>query len=354
MDGKPPQRRRRWVNPCGASLSGRQRKAGSLFAGTTPIYGALDLGTNNCRLLIARPDHEGFRVIDAFSRIVRLGEGLSASGRLSEAAMARTIEALKVCAEKIARRRVSTLRSVATQACRSAANCSAFVDRVREETGLALDIITAREEARLAVIGCSSLLLPEARDALVFDIGGGSTELIWVRHAAGALDIAAWTSLPFGVVNLAERFGTGVIAPQTYQHMVGHVRAALADFAALCPAFHAAPSGEAQLLGTAGTVTTLASLHLGLEAYDRRQVDGSWLEAAGVRALSRRLAAMSIAARAANPCIGRERADLVVAGCAILEAILDEWPMARLRVADRGIREGILRGLMQGVAGAAS
>ncbi|MEO0412962.1 MAG: Ppx/GppA phosphatase family protein [Pseudomonadota bacterium] len=314
----------------------------------TPLYSALDLGTNNCRLLIAKPDGDSFRVIDAFSRVVRLGEGVVETGRMSDDAIDRTIEALKVCANKIERRRVSLSRHVATQACRISQNCNDFVERVFDETGLALDIISPAEEARLAVLGCQTLLRRRVADAIVFDIGGGSTEVIHVRQRGeGDVSIGAWVSLPYGVVNLSEEYGTGALGCSIYDQMVGKVKAALTAFRARCPEDLGQDQEHFQLLGTSGTVTTLASVQLGLERYDRNVVDGSWLDCGQTQRISRQLAELSIEERASWPCIGEERADLVVAGCAILDAILAHWPVDQLRVADRGIREGILRTLMQ-------
>ncbi|MFQ5348428.1 MAG: Ppx/GppA phosphatase family protein [Rhodothalassiaceae bacterium] len=311
------------------------------------VYSALDLGTNNCRLLIARPARNGFRVIDAFSRIVRLGEGLSQSGALSDAAMTRAIAALDICARKIRRRRVTCMRAVATEACRSAANREAFLRRVKAETGLNLDIISAAEEARLAVVGCQALLDPSCRDALVFDIGGGSTELILVRRTGpDRLRIRGWISIPFGVVNVAERFGLGRLHEEDVTAIIALLHGEMEDFRRRMGNGAAAGDGELLLLGTSGTVTTLASLALGLPRYDRARVDGVWLALAEMRRLAREVALMDHEARRRQPCIGDERADYVAAGCGILAAILDAWPATRLRVADRGIREGILRGLM--------
>ena len=310
-------------------------------------YAALDLGTNNCRLLIARPTQDGFVIVDAFSRIVRLGEGLGATGRLSDASMDRGVAALTICAEKLKRRHVTLVRSVATEACRRAANGRDFVARVRKETGIVLDIISPAEEARLAVLGCQALLEPGEGPALVFDIGGGSTELILIDTSGPEPEIVSWYSAPWGVVSLTEsepgeREGAeGHRA--AYARMRDRVAASFAGFAATLPRCHIEPP---RLLGTSGTVTTLASLHLGLAAYDRRAVDGLIVPADAMRAISTRLSAMSVAERATLPCIGQERADLVVAGCAILEAIMNIWPAVRLGVADRGIREGILRSLM--------
>jgi exopolyphosphatase/guanosine-5'-triphosphate,3'-diphosphate pyrophosphatase len=308
-------------------------------------YAALDLGTNNCRLLIARPHEDRFAVVDAFSRIVRLGEGLSTRGELSEAAMDRTLAALQICADKLRRRDVYLSRAVATEATRSASNGAAFVRRVQEATGIALDVISSREEARLAVLGCYTLLAAGDEPALVFDIGGGSTELVLIDTREIQPRIIDWLSVPWGVVSLSEAVpehaGSQAGRVQNYAAMRARVKASFAPFAAR--------NGELparRLLGTSGTVTTLGSVYLGLESYDRSQVDGLHVPADDLRLISRDLAAQSLAERAALACIGMERADLVVAGCAILEEILDLWPAPSVGIADRGIREGILRGLM--------
>lgn len=345
MHGHGVHRRRRAASAGASAKQNKQATHRRRAAKPRPIYSALDLGTNNCRLLIARPDGDGFRVIDAFSRIVRLGEGVLSTGALSENAIGRTIEALKICAEKVDRRQVTLMRNVATQACRMASNCGEFVEQVRDATGLALDIISPEEEARLAVMGCKSLIDGKAPQNLVFDIGGGSTELILVDSVDGDFEIANWISLPIGVVTLAERFGTHAMTKAEYAQMVAFVRDELVDFKSDCAAL--VRSETHSLLGTSGTVTTLASLQLGLKTYDRNKVDGAWLSADAVRYQSALLSTMSCEERTLHGCIGQERADLVVSGCAILEAILDLWPAEQLRVADRGIREGVLRGLMR-------
>jgi len=328
-----------------------------------PVYGALDLGTNNCRLLLARPDGEGFRVIDAFSRIIRLGEGITSSGRLSETAIDRAIEALKVCTEKLIRSNVVSARLIATEACRVAENADEFICRVREDTGLNLEIIDSETEARLAVAGCSSLLDRDADAALVFDIGGGSSELMWVEierklpktdvspiipnsRPGPAHKIRGWLSLPVGVVNIAERFGGVKVDGDIFESMVADIAVRLEDFEKTHQIAEAIANRRVHLLGTSGTVTTVASIHLGLARYDRRYVDGCWLEGADALAVSRRLLAMNYDERVRTPCIGHERADLVLAGCAIMEAIMRAWPCEWLRVADRGLREGILIELM--------
>jgi exopolyphosphatase/guanosine-5'-triphosphate,3'-diphosphate pyrophosphatase len=319
-----------------------------------PNVAALDLGTNNCRLLIARAAGTGFRVVDAFSRIVRLGEGLGASGALSEPAMARTIEALKICAGKIGQRQANIGRYVATEACRRAANCGEFLARVRKETGIVLEIISTAEEARLVVTGCTPLLHPHIPDAIVFDIGGGSTEIVWLRQGRDVRrrpQILGSISLPFGVVTFTERFGGIEVTPAIYRAMVAEAEAALAPFECEHKIRARVETHWVQMLGSSGTVTTMAGVHLALPRYIRAVVDGSTLTFAQIAAVSRHLAGLDIDGRAASPCIGRERADLVLSGCAILDAICATWPVGQLRVADRGIREGILFDLIQGRSG---
>ncbi|MBK9003228.1 MAG: Ppx/GppA family phosphatase [Sphingomonadales bacterium] len=321
------------------------RFAGGGWLGRT-AYAALDLGTNNCRLLIARASHDGFTVVDAFSRVVRLGEGLATTGKMSEEAMDRAIEALSVCADKLKRRNVILARSVATEACRQALNGTQFIERVKQETGIMLDVISPKEEARLAVMGCHALLEPGDGPALIFDIGGGSTELVLVSTDGVVPEILDWASVPWGVVSLTESEpleGEDEAAlADTYARMRKKVSDAFAAFAARLPA----GGGDHRLLGTSGTVTTLASVYLKLQSYDRKQIDGLHLPTEAMREISQTLAALPPAGRARFPTIGQERSDLVVAGCAILEAIFDIWPGERLGVADRGIREGILRALM--------
>jgi exopolyphosphatase/guanosine-5'-triphosphate,3'-diphosphate pyrophosphatase len=317
------------------------------------FYAAIDLGTNNCRLLVARPADAGFRVVDAFSRIVRLGEGMSARRTLSEAAMARAVDALGVCAAKLRRRPGCRLRAVATAACRDARNRDAFLDRVRRETGLDLEVIDPREEARLALGGCAPLLDARVPNGLIFDIGGGSTELCWLTMrgaggpGAGVPEMVAWHSMPVGVANLAERFADQPDTQATFEAMVAAAAEALRAFAGDREVTRAFAGRPVQMVGASGTVTTLAGVAKDLPRYDRRQVDGTVLSAETVRATTRRIVAMRAGARVRHPCIGPQRADLVVAGCAILEAICQVWPVDRLTVADRGLREGILYRLMR-------
>jgi exopolyphosphatase / guanosine-5'-triphosphate,3'-diphosphate pyrophosphatase len=314
-----------------------------------PAYAALDLGTNNCRLLVATPDAAGgFRVVDAFSRIVRLGEGLGQAGRLSPAAMSRTIDALRVCASKIRRGAVAGARSVATEACRRAANCDEFLARVADETGLVIETISSAEEARLVLQGCLPLFEEAPSYGLVFDIGGGSTEVVWVRLGPSQAEILDWISMPIGVVTLSERFGQGALSPADYDRLIAEVDAMLAPFCARHGIADAVARGAVQMVGTSGTVTTLCGVNLRLPRYDRSVVDGTYLGFESIERICHMLRRMDCAGRAAQPCIGSERADLVVSGCAVLEAICKRWPVGRLKVADRGIREGILCELMQG------
>ena len=310
-----------------------------------PLYGALDLGTNNCRLLIAKPARDGFRVVDSFSRIVRLGEGLSRTGRLDDAAMDRAYEALMLCGERVAKRGVesSRLMAVATQACRQAENGPAFIERVRAGTGLQLRIIDPMEEARLAVRGCLNLFDPSADAVLVVDVGGGSTELNWLAKRGDTFVLEGWMSAPVGVVTLAERHpepGGGL--EDWYEAMVADMSTAIAD-APVDPGFRRHfTGGRAHMVGTSGAITSLAGIHLGLRRYQRNLVDGLWMTRSDCEAAADTLKRLGAAGRAAEPCIGPDRADLVLAGAAIMEAVQRAWPSERVRVADRGLREGLL------------
>jgi len=314
----------------------RARKSPHAFA-------AIDLGTNNCRLLVARPLRSGgFRVLDSFSRIVRLGEGVASSGTLSEDAMARTVAALKICARRLRRHGAVPLRAVATAACRHARNADALVARAEEEAGIRLEIVSEAEEARLAAVGCAPLVGREYEGALVFDIGGGSTEMIWLRRNADTqtIETAFAASVPVGVVSLSETGGD-------YARHVREVTPVFEEVArAMREAAGAFPVETHHLLGTSGTVTTLAGVSLALPRYDRQKIDGSWHERLRLLEVVDHLVALTSAERAKMPCVGPERADLMTAGCAAFAALQAQWPCARLRVADRGLREGILRELM--------
>lgn len=338
--------------PPAADQPARQAPARRNDAFPDRLYAALDLGTNNCRLLVAQPTRPGqFRVVDAFSRIVRLGEGLGSTGMLSGEAMDRAIDALRVCASKLASKNIRRMRLIATEACRAASNGEEFLSRVTVETGLDLEVINRETEARLAVSGCASLIGREARSAVLFDIGGGSSEIAVLqmggqRSPRLANHITHWTSLPVGVVTLSERHGGQHVTPEIFEAMVAEVEEMLSRFES--PAAHELNGEDSgfHMIGTSGTVTTLAGVYLNLPRYDRRRVDGLWMSAEEVTAMQDKLVALDFQARAANPCIGPDRADLVLAGCAILEAIRRRFPASRMRVADRGLREGLLTEMM--------
>jgi len=350
---EPPRWGRRPPGPekgPGARPGERGREAAGGGDRGGPTYAALDLGTNNCRLLVARPNGEGFRVIDAFSRIVRLGEGISASGRLSEAAIERSMEALEICRNKMRNRGVTRARLVATEACRAAANGLDFRARVADLLGLELEVIDRETEAALAATSCTPLIDPAAQGVVLFDIGGGSSELVRMGPAPNngrgppPPQIKGWISLPHGVVTLAERYGGLDVTRDTYEAMVREIADLIEPFA---QEHGGGDLGEVHMLGTSGTVTTIAGVHLDLKRYDRNRVDGCWLGAEEIDAVLERLLTMSYAERCASPCIGSDRADLVLAGCAILEAIRRAFPCKRLRVADRGLREGMLVEMMR-------
>lgn len=327
------------------------------------LYAALDLGTNNCRLLIARPSfttasgYKSLKVVDSYSRIVRLGEGVSDTGELSREAMSRTIKALRSCKAKLERHRISKQRFVATEACRRARNAEQFLARVQRETGLAIDIISNEEEARLAFLGCSSLLAKETRWALAFDIGGGSTEFMWVRidpdqpvasHKRNL--IQDWLSLPYGVMNMSEQFGGPSFTELYFEEIVAKIVSKLEPMNQSNGISERIWRDNVQMLSTSGTVTTLAAIHLNLPRYDRSKVDGLKLSISDIRGATQTLMRMSHSERAAHPCIGSARTDFILSGCAIFEAITRTFPIKSITIADRGVREGIIVSLMREAA----
>ena len=323
------------------SARGDQRAAGEA------MYAALDLGTNNCRLLIAAVPARGasLKVLDSYSRIVRLGEGVSSSGKLSQEAMDRTLQALSACQKKIAKYPLAGMRFVATEACRRASNSREFLARAERETGLAIEIISTEEEAQLAFRGCASLLKPSASRAVVFDIGGGSTELMWIDTASKA--ILDWISIDFGVMNLADKYGGSDFSDLAFDDMVSALAARLSAFNEKNNIAQHVASGAVQLLSTSGTVTTLAAIHLDLPRYDRARIDGITLPASDIRATTRKLLAMRPSERFSHPCIGADRSDFILSGCAIFDAISGVWPAREVTIADRGVREGIILSLLE-------
>lgn len=340
---RPPWKRRRRPHH-DAAPGGASPRSGATYA-------ALDLGTNNCRLLVARPTYDSFRVVSAFSRIIRLGEGVAATRRLADSAIVRALEALAVCRDRMCGYDVSRARLIATEACRAAENGAEFLELVKEKVGIALEIVDRETEARLAATGCTPLIDPQAEGVILFDIGGGSSEIVLLGRGRATHggppepQIGGWASLPVGVVTLAERYGGVEVGRETFEAMVAHVGEYVARFAAE----HGGDINlsEIHMLGTSGTVTTVAGVHLDLPRYERRLVDGCWMQGDEVSRTIEQLLAMTYEQRIANPCIGVERADLVLAGCAILESIRRTFPCKRLRVADRGLREGILVQLMR-------
>lgn len=332
--------------------SGRNRRSGR-----PQYFAAVDLGTNNCRLLIARSLQNGFQVVDSYSNVVRLGAGLARTGKLAEPNMDAAIKAIQVCADKMKAKNVKRWRCIATQACREASNGDEFMKRVKEETGLSFETISPRVEARLSVMGCMNILDHEKEVALVIDIGGGSTELSWVdvrklnsnkmSRRISRPPISAWTSLPVGVVNLSEMYPE---SPDDlagwFQSMKDHVREKIDENDCANRFSNTFKEGRGHLVGTSGTITSLAGVHLKLPYYQRNKIDGIWVEAKHIMSTADKLSKMSLEERQQEPCIGMDRATMLVAGCAILDVIYDLWPSERIRVADRGLREGMLMGLM--------
>lgn len=337
--------------------AGGRRRAQTGLSRGKPLYAAVDLGTNNCRLLVAEPRGQSFRVVDSHSQIARLGEGLHESGRLSDAAIERAMSALHAIRMKLKQHGVGRVRCIATEACRKASNGADFIRRVQTETGLTFKVIGAREEARLATIGCYDLIGPDVQSVLVVDVGGGSTELSLVDARqirkvglSGILreaPILDWTSLKVGVVTLSETFDLSDEAA-AWPLMLERARAAVRGWPALDRVRQRLASDGGHLIGTSGTVTCLAGVHLNLDRYRRDKVDGSWLSRQDGRETMQRLRDLGVAGRAKLPTIGEERAPLMLAGCAIMEAVWEAFDAHKLRVADRGLREGVLLSMMHG------
>jgi len=350
-NGRSPRRRPRHKR--GSGKKGSRRRNGS----GASTYAAVDLGTNNCRLLIARDAGESFRIIDSYSRVVRLGQGLAATGQLSEESMDAAVEAIAVCASKMKAKRVKRWRCVATEACRRASNGAAFLQRVKDETGISLEVISPRVESRLAVMGCMNLVDTTKDVSLVIDIGGGSTELSWVDvrklreespdRKLHRPPISAWASLPIGVVTLSELVPEIEDKSVWYDELRNVVRQKIKEQGCETRFTNLFQQGRGHLIGTSGTITSLAGIHLKLPYYQRAKVDGLWLRSADAVSVARDMGSRSFEDRAKEPCIGTDRASLLVAGCAITDVLCEMWPSKMIRVADRGLREGILIGLMQ-------
>ena len=311
-------------------------------------YAAIDLGSNNCRLLIAKAYGRTYHVVDSFSRIVRLGEGLANGYHLNENAIQRTIDALKICKKKMNAKSVVKSRAVATEACRRASNTKQFYEEVFQETGIQFETLSPEQEAQLTLDGCAQLLDRSLSKSIVFDIGGGSTEIILAEKKNNEkVNVLAMLSLPIGVVTLSEQYTNCKFEVDLYEKIIAQVDRKLAPFDHEHGISRNLSSNKMQMLGTSGTVTTLGGIYLNLPRYDRSKVDGLDMRVDEISAISLKLVKMDYAQRAKNRCIGEERAGLVVMGCAILEAICRRWPIDIIRTADRGIREGLLKGLVR-------
>lgn len=327
---------------------------------SAPLYAALDLGTNSCRMLIARPTSDGFEVVDSFSKAVQLGHGLEGSGRLSRSSMSKTVQAMRICKQKLKKHGVDRMRLVATEACRRAKNAREFVRYVKRETGLALEIINPKDEARYAVISCAPLVTNNTEQLLVVDIGGGSTELVWIdlkdvpkdrrKHAIMGLHsgfegphegakVVDWISVPLGVATLRDQFDDVADDAARFALMSWFFEESLGAFK---PATVSISKEGFQIVGTSGTVTTVAASHLGLKRYDRAKVDGLTMTSDEIDAVIRDYLALGPEGRRTDPRIGRDRHALIMSGAAILQALLRLWPTDQLSVADRGLREGLL------------
>lgn len=311
-------------------------------------YAAIDLGTNSCRLVIATPTPSSFRIVETFSKITRLGEGIINNNELSKAAVKRTIGALKVCSGVLAEYApIARSRYVATAACRRAINCKPFLELVKKETGLNLEIISPQEESRLAVVGCIPLLARNIKRALVFDIGGGSTEISLARTTnRGNTFIEGYVSLPYGVVTISEAFPSHEMTDLAYDTIIERTHKILSEFEEKHHIRESIANQEIQIIGTSGTVTVLGAVHLNLPRYNRSAVDGIAMSKQDVERTVSKIKRLGDEGRKKHPCIGASKADLTMAGCAIIEALTSFWPISEVTVADRGIREGILLDMM--------
>ena len=369
MSPKHPRPGTGHLNPGAQGTKGPRRRPAAVPRKDKPdpadLYAALDLGTNSCRMLVAQPKGNQLHVVDSFSKSVQLGNGLESSGRLSRASMARTVCALKICKRKLQKHDVRQMRLVATEACRRATNAADFINVVERETGLRLEIIKPDEEARLAVVSCAPLVSTKTEQLLVVDIGGGSTELVWIdlsgvprierpraimRLHAGflpandlfpAAKVVDWISIPLGVATLKDQFNDVSDDAARFALMSWFFEEKLAEFSPYEDAADQAREGF-QIIGTSGTVTTVAATHLGLKRYDRNKVDGLRMTSDQIDRVIQEYLAMGPTGRRNDPRIGRDRQALIMSGAAILQALLRAWPTDRLSVADRGLREGLL------------
>lgn len=313
-----------------------------------PNYAAIDLGTNSCRLVIATPTPTSFHVVETFSKITRLGEGIINDNELSKPAMRRTIAALKVCRGVINEYApIAGSRFVATAACRRAKNCAQFVEMVKKEAGINLEIISSKEESRLAVVGCVPLLNRNIKRMLVFDIGGGSTEISLARITdTGKTFIEGFVSLPYGVVTISEAFPKTEMTTLAYNTIIERTQSMLKEFDDKFGIYEGIQNQEIQIIGTSGTVTVLGAVHLNLPRYNRSAVDGISISGPDVEKVISKIKNMGDTGRRKHPCIGPLKSDLTISGCAIIESLLTFWPISEITVADRGIREGMLLDMM--------
>lgn len=325
-----------------------KNKSGRTVSPAQNNYAAIDLGTNSCRLVIATPTTTSFRVVETFSKVVRLGEGIIQNNELSPKAMRRTLQALKVCRGVIDEYMpITASRFVATAACRRAKNVAQFVEMAKRDAGIDLEIISSKEEARLSVVGCLPLLNHSIRRVLVFDIGGGSTQISLARVTDGGKTfIEGFVSLPYGVVTISEAFAGHEMSKLEYSTVVERTQAILQDFEDRYHIHDAIANQEIQVIGTSGTVTVIGAVHLKLPRYNRSAVDGTAISAPDIEFTINKIKNMGAEGRCKHPCIGQSKSDLTIAGCAVIEALTSFWPISEITIADRGIREGILLDMM--------
>lgn len=315
---------------------------------TAEYLAAIDLGTRNCRLIIAKHHGGQIEIVDLFSRFVCLGEGVAQSRRLGRKAMERTITVLKQCAKRLSHYPNVVFSGVTTDAVRRAENAQSFLRRVARETGLKLEMIDEKEEAYYEVLGCARVLDMRKKRHIIFDIGGGSSEIILCSlDQEKRVRIDEMLSLPYGVVNLYE--SVDKLTFTSYTSIVEEVQN-------LCRRFLVAHLGDLasqdvsafQVIGTSGTTTTVAAMHHNLKMYDRERVDGTSLCFEDVQKVIHYVQSLSPAERRSNAFCGHVEDDLVLTGFAILEGILRAVPCMYFTVTDAGVRDGLIRTLAYG------
>jgi len=299
-----------------------------------PVVAAIDCGTNSTRLLVT----DGSRAVERLMRITRLGEGVDGTGRLSPDAIARTVSVLREFRSAMDRDGVQAVRMSATSAVRDASNREQFMAAAEDVVGIRPEVLSGMEEGRLAFAGATAELDPSNGPFLVVDIGGGSTELVVGRDEPVGVE-----SMDVGCVRITEKFlHHDPPRPEELSDALMEVRDQLEDAVRAVPELNDAQ----QMIGLAGTVTTVAAVELGLTEYDRDRIHHFWLTRAAAEDVFRTLATESRAARLGNPGLEEARADVIVGGCVVLVAVLRYFDLSGCLVSESDILDGLASSLL--------